>query len=126
MRLYYRKSIAPSLDPKFMREIFEAAQEGIKYYTEFFGAPFAYSKYDQVFAPEFSAGAMENAGCVIWRENSLLAGVKLTVGKKIETQDTNLHELAHQWFGNLITMRWWDDLWLNESFATALSGASIV
>ena len=125
MKLYYRKSIAPSLDPKFMREIFEAAQEGIKYYSAFFGTPFAYSKYDQVFVPEFGSGAMENVGCIIWTEQALKIGMTLTAAVKTDFQDTNMHELAHQWFGNLITMRWWDDLWLNESFATALSFASI-
>lgn len=86
---------------------------------EYFGQPYAYGKVDQIGVPDFEAGAMENAGCVTYREVALLLDPKtapLNVQKRVAEVIT--HELSHQWFGNLVTMVWWDDLWLNEAFAT--------
>jgi len=86
---------------------------------DYFGQPYAYGKVDQVGVPDFEAGAMENAGCITYREVALLldpAAAPLTVQKRVAEVIT--HELSHQWFGNLVTMVWWDDLWLNEAFAT--------
>ena len=86
---------------------------------DYFGQPYAYGKVDQVGVPDFEAGAMENAGCITYREVALLLDPKtapLNVQKRVAEVIT--HELSHQWFGNLVTMVWWDDLWLNEAFAT--------
>ena len=101
-------------------------QEGIVYFEKFFGRPFPYSKYDNVFMPEFSSTAMENVGCVIWDEEELSQGQTVTMEHRMDVADTNLHELSHQWFGNLVTMRWWDDLWLNESLATAMAKLALM
>ncbi|HZR10454.1 MAG TPA: M1 family metallopeptidase [Myxococcales bacterium] len=86
---------------------------------DYFGQPYAYGKLDQIGVPDFEAGAMENAGCITYREVALLLDPKtapLNVQKRVAEVIT--HELSHQWFGNLVTMVWWDDLWLNEAFAT--------
>ena len=86
---------------------------------DYFGLPYPFGKLDQIGVPDFEAGAMENAGAVTFREVALLADpatAPLAVQKRVAEVIT--HELAHQWFGNLVTMVWWDDLWLNEAFAT--------
>jgi puromycin-sensitive aminopeptidase len=97
----------------------EAAVAALPRLEDYFGLPYAFGKLDQVALPEFEAGAMENAGLVTFREVALLldpATASLAQRKRVAEVVT--HELAHQWFGNLVTMRWWDDLWLNEAFAT--------
>jgi puromycin-sensitive aminopeptidase len=97
----------------------ECAAAVLPLLEEYFGQPYAYGKLDQIGVPDFEAGAMENAGCITYREVALLLDPKtapLSVQKRVGEVIT--HELAHQWFGNLVTMVWWDDLWLNEAFAT--------
>jgi puromycin-sensitive aminopeptidase len=97
----------------------ECAAAVLPLLEDYFGQPYAYGKLDQIGVPDFEAGAMENAGCITYREVALLldpATAPLSVQKRVAEVIT--HELAHQWFGNLVTMVWWDDLWLNEAFAT--------
>ncbi|MDR1355764.1 MAG: aminopeptidase N [Propionibacteriaceae bacterium] len=111
--LLCRKSMVAHLDTAKIRE---TTQRGFAVYEKAFGVPYPFDSYDQVFAPEYNAGAMENAGCVTIRDEYLFRS-KVSTAQYEARDNTILHELAHMWFGDLVTMRWWDDLWLNESFA---------
>ena len=108
-----RASMAEFLDAD---RILETTQRGFDVFESTFGVPYAFDSYDQIFVPEFNFGAMENAGCVTFRDQYLFRS-RVTAREMEARDNTILHELAHMWFGDLVTMRWWDDLWLNESFA---------
>jgi aminopeptidase N, Streptomyces lividans type len=113
LSLACRQSLIPYLDTE---RLLATTKAGFEVFEHHFGMPYPFADYAQVFVPEFNAGAMENAGCVTIRDEYLYRS-RVTQASYETRDNTILHELAHMWFGDLVTMTWWDDLWLNESFA---------
>ena len=112
--IYARKSFFQYVDAA---NIFEVTKQGFAYFEETFGLAYPFGKYDQIAVAEYNWGAMENVGCVTFHEDVLIFRSKVTERSYISRASTIHHEMAHMWFGDLVTMKWWQDLWLNESFA---------
>ncbi|MGH3411802.1 MAG: aminopeptidase N [Marmoricola sp.] len=110
---YCRQSLVEHMDTE---ELVKLTRQGFAFYEEKFGVPYPFEKYDQLYVPEYNMGAMENAGCVTLRDEYLPRSRQNRSFYEFRCS-VILHEMAHMWFGDLVTMRWWDDLWLNESFA---------
>ncbi|GAA4473349.1 aminopeptidase N [Enteractinococcus fodinae] len=120
--LWARRSLARHVDAD---QILTITKAGFAFYEQHFAQPYPYSKYDQIFVPEFNAGAMENVGAVTILEDYIFRS-PVPQATVLRRAITILHELAHMWFGNLVTMKWWDDLWLSESFAEFVSHLAAV
>jgi len=114
--LHCRRSLADAFDPD-VAELFTITRQCLDRYHEMFAKRYPFRKYDQVFVPEFNAGAMENPGCVTFRDETYVFRSAVSEAQREIRAEVIAHEMAHMWFGDLVTMRWWDDLWLNESFA---------
>jgi aminopeptidase N len=112
--IYARKSFFQYVDAE---NIFTVTKQGFAYFEKTFGLAYPFGKYDQLAVAEYNWGAMENVGCVTFHEDVLIFRSKVTESKHLGRASTILHEMAHMWFGDLVTMKWWEDLWLNESFA---------
>ncbi|MDG4858012.1 aminopeptidase N [Streptomyces sp. T-3] len=117
-----RKGLARHFDAD---DVFLVTKQGLDFFHDHFDYPYPFGKYDQAFVPEYNLGAMENPGCVTFREEFIFRG-KVTQASYERRANVILHEMAHMWFGDLVTMQWWDDLWLKESFADFMGSFSMV
>jgi len=115
MRLFARQSVAAQVTPE---DWFRYTKDGLAFFDQYFGIPYQFEKYDQLLVPDFLYGAMENAGAITFAEGRFLHKAKMTDAQRQSLASVIMHEMAHQWFGDLVTMQWWNGLWLNESFAS--------
>lgn len=117
LRLLARRSLAGHVDAE---RWFDLTRRGFEFYQSYFDIPYPYGKYDQVIVPDLNIGAMENVAAVTFNESYVVRG-EVTRRDRERLADTLLHEMAHMWFGNLVTPQWWDGLWLKEAFATFMA-----
>lgn len=117
-----RKGLAKHFDAE---DVFTVTKQGLDFFHEHFDFPYPFGKYDTAFVPEYNLGAMENPGCVTFREEFIFRG-KVTEASYERRANVILHEMAHMWFGDLVTMQWWDDLWLKESYADFMGAFALV
>ena len=120
MRIFCRKSLTKYVE-KMKDDWIRITKGSIRFYEQMFDTPYPFDKLDQIFCPDYAMGAMENVGAITYNDDYVPREENLTRYKTENIFNTIAHEISHQWFGNLVTMKWWDDLWLNESFANMIS-----